>query len=172
MFFTNPSAQRLADQYIENNLQVLSKTMGGTDSVQLGLTSYNEKQYLRSEEIFKALLPNESFSLEAIEYLGVIYLTTGRYDEALIQFGKLSGIELQANRGPFYTAVTLMKRSAKGDREKAKQLLKEVSDKDLPGSSEAKNGLRICNFRMIIYMRYNPFQRSTLQVLLLLRRLP
>ena len=141
VFFAPPALQKMADQYIVNRLTVLGKTMGATDSMQLGIAAFNDKQFTRAEQIFKALVSNESHTADATKYLGINYLVTGKYEQALTQFEALSRIPLEANPGLFYTAITLIKRARTGDREKARALLEEVRNRKLPGSNEAEKWL-------------------------------
>jgi tetratricopeptide (TPR) repeat protein len=139
LFFKMPSAQKQAEQYIETNLDKLSKTMSsGADSMQLGITAFNNKEYPKAEAIFQQLLKNKPSDPDLLKYLGIVYLKTNQYDKALVQFEALSRTQLYANTGPFYQALTLLKRSAKGDKEKAKLLLQEVVQKGLPGEKEAE----------------------------------
>lgn len=139
-FFKSPSPQQMADSYVEENLQTLSVTMGsGEDSLQLGISAYNKEDYSEAEKIFSALVNQESQKTEATKYLGLTYLKTERYNEAIAQFEKLSSYtHLFANSGPFYKAVALMKRGNSADGEEAKKLLQEVIADDLPGRKQAE----------------------------------
>lgn len=141
--FNSPSPEKLASGYINENLQNLSVTMGGTeDTLQLGIAAYNKGAYQEAEQYFVLIKENENFQSEAIKFLGLTYLKTGDYNKAIDQFNILSGNKnLYANPGPFYKAVTLMKRSGQNDREEAKRLLTEVVDKDLPGKKHAEKWL-------------------------------
>jgi tetratricopeptide (TPR) repeat protein len=144
MVFLKPSdPQKLASEYVEENFSTLGITMGAAkDSLQTGITAYNEKNYPQAEKIFRALAQNPEVAPDAIKYLGIVYLNTHRYDEAIVQFDTLSKYEaLFANPALFYKAIVLMKRSAPGDREAAKDLLEEVVEKDLSGSKEAREWL-------------------------------
>lgn len=144
MLFMKPADPRkLASAYIDNNLSTLSITMSAAkDSVQIGIANYNDKHYAEAEKIFKSLKADNEVAPDAIKYLGILYLQTGRYDEAIAQFDTLAKYgTLFANPALFYKAVVLMKRSASGDREAAKDLLEEVVKKDLSGSKEAREWL-------------------------------
>lgn len=143
LFFKPSNPQQLASKYINENLSTLGITMGAArDSLQTGIAAYNEKNYQQAEEIFKSLQKNNEVAPDAVKYLGIVYLNTNRYDEALAQFDTLTKYgTLFANPALFYKAVVLMKRSAPGDREAARNLLEEVVKKDLPGSKEARKWL-------------------------------
>jgi tetratricopeptide (TPR) repeat protein len=144
-FFNNqPSPQQQADLYIKKNLVSIGTTMGpGADSLRLGTIAFNNKNYAEAERIFQQLSSRHPYQAEAIKNLGILYLVTGRYDKAIIQFDVLSTFDqLHANQGPFYKAIALMKRSASGDVDEARSILQEVIRKDLPGSNEARTWLK------------------------------
>lgn len=138
-FFQRENPQQLADAYIDQHFTSLSTTMNGAaDSLALGIGAFNEKDYREAELIFHALQTNEDLAPETTEYLGILYLTTERYEQAIDQFNKLiSFTDLFANPGKFYLAITLMKRSKGDDDERAKHLLQEVVAGKLPGHTEA-----------------------------------
>ncbi|WEK35051.1 MAG: hypothetical protein P0Y53_21390 [Candidatus Pseudobacter hemicellulosilyticus] len=140
-FFTGTSPQKLADNYIEQSLHTLPVTMGGrADSLQQGLDAFNKQDYARAETIFQALTQQDQPDADAFRYLGIVYLTSSRYDLALQQFNTLSSTPgLHANPGPFYKAITLMKRSTGDDLQQAKALLQMIIDQQLPGHREATN---------------------------------
>lgn len=143
VFFTGQSPQQMAGRYIDENLATLGVTMGGGDSLQTGIAAYNNKEYAQAEAIFKSLAQNNSAQHEAIRCLGIVYLVTNRYDEAIQQFDLLAADDrLYANPALFYKAVTLLKRSGEGDRDRAKTLLEEVVSKNLSGSKEAAQWLK------------------------------
>jgi tetratricopeptide (TPR) repeat protein len=143
LFIQQPSPEKIAGTYISNNLNELGKTMGGQpDSLQMGITSYNHKQYDEAEAIFGNLAVKSPSDPEYIKYLGIVYLAGGKYDKAIAEFEKLSGFTLFANPGPFYTALALMKRSAPGDHEKAKHLLESIVQQDLFGRKHAEEWIK------------------------------
>jgi len=144
VFFNQPTAQALAANYIETNFTTIGITMGNnTDSLQAGIAAYNRKNFSEAEKIFESLQQGRPQQVEAVKYLGILYLTAGNYNKALAQFDTLSqNTQLYANPGPFYKAVTLMKRSGPGDKEAARTLLQEVVQKDLPGAAEATAWLK------------------------------
>lgn len=135
-----PAARQLANGYIGDNLATLGATMSGsTDSLERGIAAYNSKNYPEAERIFRALATRPEVGPEALKNLGVLYLVREQYAAALVQFDALARqSDLYANPGLFYKALTLMKRSAAGDRENARLLLEEVVRKNLPGSREAQ----------------------------------
>lgn len=137
-----PSPQSLADNYISANLGSLSTTMGSADDLQRGVAAYNQKDFATAEQVFKSLVSKPDVGPKALEDLGLVYLQTKRYDDALQQFTRLKNYPgLYANTGTFYQAIVLMKRSEAGDHDMAKKLLQEVVTKDLPGAAEAKQWL-------------------------------
>ena len=96
VYFYNrePDAQRLAETYISNNLQNMSVTMGAEqDSLALGINAYNEKNYKKAETMFKSLATSPSVAFESTKYLGLVYLQTESYENALAQFQRLSDIQ-------------------------------------------------------------------------------
>lgn len=145
MFFSNPSPQALAAGYIEKNFTTLGITMGNDSANQLqaGIAAYNAKNFGAAEKIFQSLQRSTPQQAEAVTYLGMLYLVTHKYSKALAQFDTLSqNGQLYANPGPFYKALTLMKRSGSGDKEAARTLLQTVVEKGLPGAAEAKTWLK------------------------------
>jgi len=140
IFFKSESSQELAENYIQKNIVTLGIPMGSTkDSLDLGVTQFNQKNYQQAEVIFKALTSSSTEGAEAIKNLGMVYLVTGKYDQAINQFETLSkNTNLYANPGLFYEAVSLMKRNQAGDEARAKNLLEEVIRQDLPGKKEAE----------------------------------
>ncbi|HVI47190.1 MAG TPA: hypothetical protein VM802_20095 [Chitinophaga sp.] len=142
-FFRAPSTQQMATRYIDAHLQQLSVTMhSGSDSIQSGINAYNNKDYQHATAIFSRLSTQEATAADATRYLGLVYLATGQYDQAIVQFNALMQFPLYANPGPFYKALALMKRNGSGDRQLAKALLEEVRDKQLPGSRQATQWLK------------------------------
>ena len=139
VFFQKDSPERLATAYIEQNLTTLSTTMGTeTDSMALAVGAFNERDYKKAETMFRSLSKNEALAAETTKYLGITYLNTGQYEEAIEQFNKLiSFTDLYSNPGKFYLAITLMKRSKQGDVAQAKELLQDVVTNKLSGYKEA-----------------------------------
>lgn len=139
--FIKDQPSRLASEYIAKNIETSGVSMGGgnKDGLDAGIAAFNNKDYSAATRIFQALVTQQDKSAEAMKYLGFISLVKGDYEKAILQFDTLAQQPgLYANPGLFYKAVTLMKRSADGDAAKAKLILQEVIDKNLPGSNEAK----------------------------------
>ena len=150
-FYSSMSSKKAAapsaatDRYINENLLTISTTLAANpDSLQLGKIAFNKKNYAEAEKIFYSLSLDTNNNIEAVEDLGILYLITGKYDRAIVQFEILSAqTNLHANFGPFYTAITLIKRNNNGDLQKAKIILEEVINKHLPGSEEAKEWIKL-----------------------------
>lgn len=144
LFFTPPSMQNLAGNYIENNLKSLGTSMGGQqDTLQQGIAAYNNGNYSEAERIFTFLSVADPANPEPVQYLGQVYLLTDRYNEAIVQFDKLSKITgMYSNPGAFYKAIALMKRAQKGDREQARQLLQQIANERSAGYEEAEAWLK------------------------------
>lgn len=138
--FNDPIPQQLASNYIEDNLQTLSIPMNDSqDSLQLGIAAFNQQDYPTAEKILRSLTNKDNLAPEAVRNLGILYLVTDEYDKALLEFDALSAYKtLRANPGPFYKAVTLMKRDEGNDLEEAEKILQEVKEQQLPGSKEAE----------------------------------
>jgi tetratricopeptide (TPR) repeat protein len=135
----SPSLQERADNYINDNFKTLGVTMGSSaDSLQMGIAAYNNKNYNDAERIFQSLSNKRDPDPEAIKNLGILYLTTKNYDKAIAHFDLLAQQkELFANPALFYKALALLKRSTGDDRETAKQILKEVHQRNLPGKERS-----------------------------------
>lgn len=138
----SPSPQTLAGRYIAENLQSLPGTMSGAqDSLQLGIAAFNRKDYAAAQQIFAALVYTND--PEAYEKLGVACLAGNNDDCALSSFETLSSFPgLHTNRGPFYKAITLMKRGRRNDRQEAKRLLQDIIDKQQFGNQQAAQWIK------------------------------
>ena len=126
--------------YIQEETAVLSPQMGTSgDSLELGIKTYNLKEYTSAKHIFTTYLLSHKTEQEAILYAGCAYLRLKDHDSALVYFQELSRLQLYSNKGPYYTALTLLERNKKGDKEKAKQALQTVlSDEHNDGRKEAQ----------------------------------
>ena len=144
LFFAQPSMQNIAGNYVESNLKTLGVAMGGQqDNLRQGVAAYNNGDYDQAERVFKSVSLADPGNPDPIQYLGQTYLLMERYDEAIVQFDKLSqNTALYSNPGPFYKAIALMKRAQKGDREQARQLLQQVARNRLAGYKEAEAWLK------------------------------
>lgn len=141
-YLKSDSPQQMASEYTAEHLLYISTTMSdASDSLRLGIAAYNSKDYDNAGRIFGSIAQKEG-SAEAIKNLGLTYLASGQYDKALDQFDMLAKRDdVYVNAGPFYKAVTLMMRSAPGDDEGAKEILREVVQKQLPGHKVASGWL-------------------------------
>src|SRR5690606_12359777 len=122
----------------------LSQTMDATpDSLQLGISAYNNEDYARALQFFQAVLDKQPENSEAIKNIGLVHLVYGDFEEAIQHFDRLAAVEnLYSNPGNFLKAVTLMRRNESGDKQEAKQLLEQVVRENAAGSEQAKEWLR------------------------------
>lgn len=145
-FFTNNgSVTQMADKYVKNELQKnLSLTMDGArDSLQIGLTAYNDKDYAKALQLFNAIYERNNEMNDALKYSGIVYLVTKDYDNALQRFDELEQKkDLFSNAGMFLKAVTLLQRNKPGDQAQAKILLQQVVKEKAQGSKEAEKWLK------------------------------
>ena len=130
---------QLAKQYIHSHYDHLSQTMSGSsDTLQLGITAYNNGSFPLALERFTAFARTHPGNADALLFTGLVYLRQMNYDKALQQFDTLAGTPaLYSNPGPFLKAVTLLQRDKTGDRDTARRLLQEVVTRQLDGSPEA-----------------------------------
>ena len=128
----------LAETYIQEHFQNLPIKMdGNTDSLQMGLSLFNEQKLSEAQTVFESILKRKNNDSEATKYAGITALRLKDYDKA-IQYFKVLGSQkdLFANPGKFYQAITLLKQSPK-NQEEAEVLLKKVIDGGLEGKQEA-----------------------------------
>ncbi len=141
--FQQSSPQQMAEKYIKQNLESQGVTMGNSqDSLQNALRLYNEGELNSSLEQFESILQRDSSNNSAKEYAGIVYLRLGNYDKALAYFQQLEKITLSSNPATFYHALTLMKRNQPGDKQLARQLLKQIVQNDLEGKETAEQLLK------------------------------
>jgi TolA-binding protein len=133
-----------ASQYIAEHFTLLSQTMSGSnDSMQQGITAYNNKDYNTALQVFSGIYRSHPQNFIAKKYIGFVYLATQNYDKALQQFDELANTEgLYKNPGLFLKALTLLQRNKHGDEAQAKQLLKEIVKEKGEGSREAEKWLK------------------------------
>lgn len=138
------SAQQLATNYVQTNYTHISLIMGSEqDSIQMGLTAHNNKDYNKALLIFEAFAKSHPDNADAKKYSGLGYLLQENYDKALLEFSELANMKsLFTNPGIFLQAVTLLERNNTGDKEKAKQLLQQVKDQHLEGHEKAEEWLK------------------------------
>jgi predicted Zn-dependent protease len=113
--------------------------MGGAqDSVQTALRLYNEGKLNEARVLFEKLNESHPSDNKTNEYAGIVSLRLGDYDQALKHFRALDALNLYANPGKFYVALTLLKRNGPGDAAEAKQLLQQVTDQGLEHDADAR----------------------------------
>ena len=122
LFGQKPSPQQLADTYIEQNFKTLGVTMGSKqDSLQTGLSLYDEGKFKEALAQFETIVKNDSTNDAAKNYAGIVSLRLNDYDKALYYFKLLAAnTSLYSNPGKFYEAVALLKRNNTGDAVAAK----------------------------------------------------
>jgi hypothetical protein len=137
------STPQLADQYIQQNLVMISVNLGPGDPMQNALNLYNNKKIPEALQQFENILRSDSANSAAIIYAGIASLRIQDYGKALEYFNILeSRSYLQINPAPFFEALTLMKRNRAGDAAHAKLLLQEIVKKGLIKKEDAQQLLR------------------------------
>ena len=140
IFGGGSSPDRLADQYIQSQLQNLPVRMSSVqDSLQKAIALYNEDRLPEAQQQFERLLQRDSARAQARIYSGIVALRLEKYDKALDFFQQLEAdTTLYNNPALFYESLTLMKRNHPGDSQKARQLLQLVVDRDLDKKEDAQ----------------------------------
>jgi tetratricopeptide (TPR) repeat protein len=138
------SPHQLASAYIDKTYARLSQTMdGSTDSLQQGIAAYNRQEYDKALDLFEGLYKAHPERTDALRYEGIVYLRRKNYDKALETFSELAHTNgLLSNPGLFLQAVTLLRRDAPGDKERAKSMLNMVVQQQLDGAGEAATWLK------------------------------
>jgi tetratricopeptide (TPR) repeat protein len=143
LFISPSSPPKLADRYIQENLEVLGVQMGATDSLQSGLSKYNEKKYSEALQQFENILRSDSSNTAALINAGITSLRMNLYGKALNYFHEVeTHANIHANPALFYEALTLMKRDLPGDATRAKELLQDVVRNDRDKKEDAEQLLR------------------------------
>ncbi|MEJ7736676.1 MAG: tetratricopeptide repeat protein [Chitinophagaceae bacterium] len=141
LFLMNSSGtpQKLANQYVKENFNVLSQTMDASeDSLQQGIAAYNNKDYDRALQIFQKIGQSDPGHGNAKKFIGYVYLVTKDYDKALQQFDELARMkDLYKNPGLFLKAITLLQKNGQQDKMQAKRLLERIISENAEGSKEA-----------------------------------
>ncbi|WP_080057795.1 hypothetical protein [Spirosoma aerolatum] len=139
LFRPQPSAQQLADRYIQAHLSILPVTMNSRpDSLQRAHQAYNDRRFAQADAIITALQRRDTSSAELLKIAGLVSLQQGNYDQAINQFHRLSQqANLRANPGLFYEALARLKRNRPDDKNIAFQLLNMVINKSLEGKKAA-----------------------------------
>jgi len=130
---------RLAERYIQQNLASLPVKMGRTDRLQKGIDLYNSGKFTEALRQYEGLLRSDSLDLTALNYAGIVSLRIENYDKALDYFIKLQHhTDPRVNPGLFYEALTLLRRNYAGDSDHAKQLLRQIVEKELNKKADAQ----------------------------------
>jgi len=141
------SPHQLAEEYIAQHFTYLSQTMNANVSVdilQQGIAAYNNKDYSTALQLFQKVYSSNPANSKAKKYIGIVYLTTKQYEQALQQFEELANTPgLHDNSGLFLMAVTLLERDKQGDKVQAKWLLRQVVQQGATGSKEAAEWLKV-----------------------------
>jgi tetratricopeptide (TPR) repeat protein len=139
LFYPVSTPSQLADNYINQNLAVLGVSMGDSqDSVQAALKMYNEGKLNEALAVFEQLNQSHPSDHKLKEYAGIVSLRLGDYDKALKHFHEFEALNLYANPGKFYVALTLLKRNENGDVAEAKKLLQQVTEQRLEHDADAR----------------------------------
>ncbi len=139
------SAANLTAQYIDKNYSQLSQNMDGDDikdSVQVGISEYNNRNYKRALALFEWVRTNDSANYDAKKYAGLTYLQIKDYGNALQRFKELSAMKRTYNAGDILQASVLLQRNEAGDEETAKRLLEKVVKEKEEGYQQAAEALK------------------------------
>jgi tetratricopeptide (TPR) repeat protein len=135
MFSKPPSPQQLADKYIRQNFgkELPVKMSGKEDSLEAAIRFYNEnilneKKLPEALLLFEKIIQADNTAGKPKKMAGIVSLRIGEYDKAIEYFTQLENLQLYSNPGKLYHALALIKRNRPGDKEMAKQLLKQVMD--------------------------------------------
>lgn len=133
-----------ADQFIRHNFEIqMGTTMAGQEnSSDSAMRLYNENRLPEALQQFKKIIQTDSAAALSIKMAGIVSLRMGDYDKAVEYFIQLENLALYSNPGKFYHALALIKRNRPDDKEKIKQLLKQVMEQGLEGKETAKKWLK------------------------------
>ena len=129
MFFMQTSTFKMAEKFIAAEMTIdTAITMGPSldDSMLMAKNYFFTQKYTDALKVYDALMISYPGNYELIINAGISALKAGNTEVAIGYFKKYEEINLFADNGKFYYAVALMKRNQKGDRERAKEMLKEV----------------------------------------------
>jgi tetratricopeptide (TPR) repeat protein len=144
VFRDKPTAQSLANSYINTNYKELSVTMGRETEIERATNLYNQGKYSDALAGFENIMRKDSSSFQAVQYAGIAALRIPDYDKALQYFKNLEGFKAQfANPAVLLQAVTLLQRNQPGDEAQAQLLLQKVIDENLDGKPTAEKLLRL-----------------------------
>jgi tetratricopeptide (TPR) repeat protein len=143
-FFAKPaSTQQLADEYIQQHFEKLDIAMSSKqDSVQIGLNLFNDGKLQEALQQFKKIITADAASFDAKKYAGIVSLKLKNYNEALAYFSQIENDSLFSNPAKMYEAITLMKRNNAGDKEQAKELLRQIIQNNLDEKETAAEWLK------------------------------
>lgn len=131
----------LVDEYAAQNFAQLPVTMdgGAADSLQRGMRLFNEGKLPEAGVMFGDVLTRQPNSDTALKYAGIVAFRRGDYDSAIDRFHRLGQrTDLFSNVGPFYEALSLLKRNRPMDKSQAEKLLQQVINRNLEGKNEAE----------------------------------
>jgi tetratricopeptide (TPR) repeat protein len=138
-----PKTDTLADlttTYTTDRFSQLPVMMGvEADGVQQGIARFNDGQFARADSLFEAVLRTQPTHDYALTYAGITAFRLGQYDRAIDRFQRLGQLPGRfANPGPYYEALTRLRRNTPIDKSRAKGLLEQVVRQNLVGAEEAK----------------------------------
>lgn len=141
--FRSDPPHKLADNYVNEHLTVLSQTMNATnDSLQQGIAAYNNKEYDKALRFFQNIYLAHPENGLAKKNMGLVYLITKDYDKALQEFDELANKpDVYRNPGLFLKAVVLLERNHASDKVVAKNLLEQIVNQKAEGNREAQRWL-------------------------------
>lgn len=144
MYLKPSSLPYLADEYIKEHFRVEMgvKMDGEKDSLDKAMKLYNEHKLPEALEQFEKIIQSNKNADIPIKMAGIVSLQLGEYDKAVDYFTQLEYLTFYSNPGKLYHAIALIKRNRPGDKEMAKQLLKQVIDQDLEGKETAQKWLK------------------------------
>ncbi len=142
-----PETDSLADlttTYTTERFSQLPVTMGGeADAVQQGIARFNDGQLTRADSLFETVLRTQPTRDDALTYAGITAFQLGQYDRAIDRFEQLGQLPGRfANPGPYYEALTRLRRNLPDDKSRAKTLLQQVVRQNLVGAKEADKLLK------------------------------
>lgn len=143
LFEKTSSTKTYASNYITENYSIIPHTMDAShDSMQLGISAYNDKDFTTAIRLFEGVENADPNNSDAIKYAGLSYLQQKNYTGAIEKFDALSTMQLFSNPGDFLKALSLLERNNKGDKEQAKALLEKVKSQNEEGSNEVDEILK------------------------------
>ncbi|MBS1745491.1 MAG: tetratricopeptide repeat protein [Bacteroidetes bacterium] len=143
IFEKTSSTKNYASNYFTENYSTLAHTMDAShDSMQLGISAYNDKDFTTAIRLFEGVAIADPNNSDAIKYAGLTYFQQKNYTKAIEKFNVLSTMQLFSNPGDFLKALTLLERNNKGDKEQAKTLLEKVKSENEEGSNNVDEILK------------------------------